>query len=66
VWTSRASILTGQYSSRHRVIDNNRMVPPGTVFYPEFLQEAGYQTAFIGNLNVNGESVPVGGRRTFG
>ncbi len=53
---SRASILTGQYSSRHRVIDNNRMVPPETIFFPEYLQEAGYQTAFIVKWHMGGES----------
>ncbi len=31
---SRASILTGLYTFRHRVIDNNRMVPEGTMFFP--------------------------------
>ncbi len=29
---SRASILTGLYTFRHRVIDNNRLVPKGTIF----------------------------------
>src|SRR5690606_32374694 len=29
---SRASILTGLYTFRHRVIDNQRPVPRGTVF----------------------------------
>lgn len=31
---SRASILTGQYMRRHRVVDNQRAVPEGTVFFP--------------------------------
>jgi len=39
---SRASILTGQYMRNHRVVDNQRPVPEGTVFFPEYLQEAGY------------------------
>ena len=38
---SRASILTGLYTFRHRVIDNNRMVPEGTLFFPQYLQAAG-------------------------
>ena len=31
---SRASILTGQYMRNHRVVDNQRPVPPGTMFFP--------------------------------
>ena len=38
---SRASILTGQYMRNHRVVDNQRPVPEGTRFFPEYLQEAG-------------------------
>src|SRR6185503_8488810 len=41
---SRASILTGLYAHRHRVIDNNNPVPAGTVFFPQYLQQAGYET----------------------
>ena len=37
---SRASILTGLYTFRHRVIDNNRLVPDGTIFFPQYLQKA--------------------------
>ncbi len=49
---SRASILTGQYMHHHRVVDNQRPVPPGTVFFPQYLQTAGYQTAFIGKWHM--------------
>ena len=48
---SRASILTGLYTCKHRVIDNNRLVPPGTVFFPQYLQKAGYETAFGGKTH---------------
>ena len=41
---SRASILTGLYTFRHRVIDNNRPIPAGTVYFPQYLQKAGYAT----------------------
>ena len=41
---SRASILTGLYTFRHRVIDNQRPVPKGTLFFPQYLQKAGYAT----------------------
>ena len=40
---SRASILTGLYTFRHRVIDNQRPVPEGTLFFPQYLQRAGYK-----------------------
>lgn len=53
---SRASILTGLYTHRHRVIDNNRPVPSGVRFFPEYLQKAGYETAFIGKWHMGGES----------
>ena len=53
---SRASILTGLYTFRHRVIDNNRPVPAGTVFFPQYLQQAGYATGFIGKWHMGGET----------
>ena len=53
---SRASILTGQYAHRHRVVDNNNPVPPGTIFFPQYLQRAGYDTAFIGKWHMGGAS----------
>jgi len=49
---SRASILTGQYMHRHRVVDNQREVPEGTVFFPSYLQAAGVQTAFVGKWHM--------------
>jgi N-acetylglucosamine-6-sulfatase len=53
---SRASILTGRYAHRHRVVDNNNPVPPGTVYFPQYLQRAGYDTAFIGKWHMGGAS----------
>jgi N-acetylglucosamine-6-sulfatase len=53
---SRASILTGLYTFRHRVIDNNRPIPPGTVYFPQYLHKAGYATGFIGKWHMGGES----------
>ena len=52
---SRASILTGQYMRHHRVVDNQRPVPKGTRFFPEYLQAAGYETAYIGKWHMGHE-----------
>ncbi|MEL6106829.1 MAG: sulfatase [Planctomycetota bacterium] len=49
---SRASILTGLYTFRHRVIDNQRAVPDGTLFFPQYLQDAGYETGFVGKWHM--------------
>ncbi|HVS63997.1 MAG TPA: sulfatase [Thermoanaerobaculia bacterium] len=53
---SRASILTGQYAHRHGVVDNTSGIPPGTVFFPELLQAAGWRTAYVGKWHM-GEDV---------
>lgn len=52
---SRASILTGQYAHNHRVVDNYHPVDPGLVFFPQHLQQAGFQTAFIGKWHMGGD-----------
>ena len=49
---SRASILTGQYAHRHRVVDNASGIPEGTVFFPQLLREAGWRTAYIGKWHM--------------
>ena len=53
---SRASILTGLYSHRHRIVDNNTPIPRGTVFFSSYLQNVGYKTAFIGKWHMGAES----------
>ncbi|HEX7090313.1 MAG TPA: sulfatase [Longimicrobiales bacterium] len=53
---SRASILTGQYAHRHGVVDNTSPIPPGTTFFPELLQRAGWRTAFIGKWHMGEEA----------
>ena len=53
---SRATILTGQYMHHHRVVDNQRPEPAGTVFFPEHLQRAGYRTAFVGKWHMGHDS----------
>lgn len=49
---SRATILTGVYAHRHRIVDNNTPIPPGTTFFPQYLQKAGYKTAFCGKWHM--------------
>jgi arylsulfatase A-like enzyme len=49
---SRASILTGQYMHNHGVVDNNSPVAEGSIFFPQYLQQAGYQTAFFGKWHM--------------
>ena len=51
---SRASILTGQYAHRHRVVDNDSPLPKGLTFFPQYLQKTGYETAFIGKWHMGG------------
>lgn len=53
---SRASILTGLYAHQHKVVDNNHPIPPGLVYYPQYLQAAGYDTAFIGKWHMGAET----------
>ncbi|MFC1562643.1 sulfatase [candidate division KSB1 bacterium] len=52
---SRASILTGQYAHNHQVVDNYNPVRPDLKFFPQYLQQAGYETAFIGKWHMGGE-----------
>ena len=52
---SRASILSGQYPHRHRVVDNQAPLPANTRFFPSDLQKAGYQTAFVGKWHMGNE-----------
>ncbi len=49
---SRASILTGLYAHNHRVVDNYNPVDSSLVFFPQYLQRAGYETAFIGKWHM--------------
>jgi N-acetylglucosamine-6-sulfatase len=52
---SRASILTGLYAHQHRVVDNNNPVSGDLLFFSQYLQKAGYETAFIGKWHMGGE-----------
>ena len=53
---SRASILTGVYAHRHRLVDNNTAIPEGTTFFPSLLQKAGYKTGFFGKWHMGAET----------
>lgn len=53
---SRASILTGKYAHKHRIVDNNTAIPKGTEFFPALLQKAGYKTGFFGKWHMGAET----------
>ncbi len=52
---SRASILTGQYSHVHTIIDNVAPEPPNLVYFPQYLKQAGYQTSFFGKWHMGND-----------
>ncbi len=52
---SRASILTGLYSHSHTVVDNSAPVPEGLTYFPQYIQEAGYKTAFFGKWHMGNQ-----------
>lgn len=56
---SRASILTGQYESRHKIHDFSTDLSPQAFAntYPALLKNAGYHVGFIGKLGV-GHYIP--------
>ena len=57
---NRASIMTGQYPSRHGVIDNvarNRLSHQLQTF-PQAMQAAGYETGFLGKWPMGNDPTP--------
>lgn len=64
---NRACILTGQYPSRHGVIDNvarNRLSHRLQTF-PQTLQADGYETAFLGKWHMGNDPTPRPGFDTW-
>ncbi len=56
---SRASILTGLFSHKHGVVDNQTDVRKDLVFFPQYLQQLGYETAFMGKWHMgHGDDEP--------
>jgi arylsulfatase A-like enzyme len=52
---SRATLMTGQYSHTHGVIDNkDRKINKESPFMPELLRQSGYEVAFCGKSHVAG------------
>jgi arylsulfatase A-like enzyme len=49
---SRASLLSGVYARRHKVVNNFTEHPSTMPAYPGVLREAGYETAYIGKWHM--------------
>jgi N-acetylglucosamine-6-sulfatase len=57
---NRASLLTGQYPSRHGIIDNvaRNLASHHLRTFPQDLQRVGYRTAFLGKWHMGNDPTP--------
>jgi N-acetylglucosamine-6-sulfatase len=55
---SRSSFLTGKYCNKTGVVDNFRDLPAENTIFPQLLQQAGYETAFIGKWHMGSQNGP--------
>lgn len=57
---NRASLLTGQYPSRHGIIDNvaRNLASHQLQTFPQALQASGYQTGFLGKWHMGNDPTP--------
>ena len=53
---SRASLLSGLYAHRHRILNNFTDFPNDLPSYPRRLRAAGYETAYIGKWHMGEQS----------